>query len=162
MSGMGGKLNYVLQLALHMMSQIVTSMLCHQLSQLNLGQVCVSAWLSSVKQATPSNCGKTLLCHWYRSGVERLAQQHLGETQGYGKNPMNRGNPQPNPNDDAQAHLGTQFRDLMSVGQQRFEERTNKFSMSWHKIKSVPLETRFERGIMRGRYPNHKESFKGL
>ena len=163
MSGMGGKFLAVLQLIINTLNQIAITMLCRQVSQLNLGQVCVSAyWLSSQKQATPSNCGKLLLCHWYRSGIERSAQQHLGETQGYGKNPMNRDNPQPSSKDDASAHLWMQFRDLMSVGQRRLERQNNKSSMSWHKIKSVPLETGSIRGITNGRYPRCKESLLGF
>ena len=47
--------------------------------------------------ATLSNCGKFLLSHNYRPGVERSAQWHQGETRGYGKNVMNRDNPQPSP-----------------------------------------------------------------
>ena len=144
MSGMGGKNVDVLQVLINQIIfqtiyNCISTMLCCQVSQLNLWQVCVSAWL--VRQATPSNCGKLLLRHWYRSGVERSAQKHLGETQGYGKNPIYRDNPQPSSKDDAKAHLWMQFRDLMSVGQQRFVQLNNMLSMSWHKIKSVPLET---------------------
>ena len=93
-------------------------------------------------------------------GVEKPAQQHLWETKGYGKNPMFRDYPQPSPNDDAKARLWMQFRDLMEMGQQRFVERNNKFSMSWHKIKSVPLETRFEMRNYNWLIPNCKESFQ--
>jgi hypothetical protein len=75
---------------------------------------------------------------------------------------MNKDNPQPSPNDDASAHLWMQFRDLMSVGQQRLEQRTNKLSMSWHKIKSVPLEIGSIRGITNGRYTKCKESLLGF
>jgi hypothetical protein len=43
MSGMGGKLMSVLQYLINTWVQIVSTMLCHQLSQLNLGQVYISA-----------------------------------------------------------------------------------------------------------------------
>lgn len=71
---------------------------------------------------------------------------------------MYRDYPQPSPNDDAIAHLWMQFRDLMSVDQQGFAQRNNKLSMSWYKIKSVPLETGLVRGISAGRYPSCEES----
>jgi hypothetical protein len=73
---------------------------------------------------------------------------------------MFRDYPQPSPNDDAKARLWMQFRDLMEMGQQRFVERNNKFSMSWHKIKSVPLETRFEMRNCIWLIPEYKESFQ--
>ena len=75
---------------------------------------------------------------------------------------MNKDYPQPSPNDDAKAHLWMQFRDLMSVGQQGFITRTNKRIMSWHKVKSVPLETGLVRGFAFGRYYKCKESLLGL
>ena len=135
--------------------------LCYQVSQQNLWQVCVSAWLD-VKQATPSNCWKLLASQQYRSGVERSAQQHHGETHGYGKNLLNRDNQQPSAKDDAvTAHLCMQFRDLMWVGYRWFMVRTNKHMMRWHKIKSVPLETGLVRGISHRRYPVWKESVLG-
>jgi hypothetical protein len=43
MSGMGGKLVEVLQVVINTIMRLASAMLCHQLSQLNLGQVCVSA-----------------------------------------------------------------------------------------------------------------------
>jgi hypothetical protein len=76
---------------------------------------------------------------------------------------MNKDYPQPSPNDDAQkAHLWMQFRDLMSVGQQGFNTQTNKRIMSWHKVKSVPLETGSIRGFKHGRYYMCEESLLGV
>ena len=163
MSGMGGNLGLLLQFILQSIQQwmIVYVLSCFQVLQQNLGQVCISAWLF-VKKATPSNCGKLLLNHWYRSGVERSAQQHHGETHGHGKNPMNRDNPQPSPTSDAHsARSWMQFRDLMSVGHQGINVRTNKHLTRWHKIKSVPLEIGLILGIFYRRYPVGKESVLG-
>ena len=164
MSGMGGKMGFILQFHLQILQQwlFASVLLCCQVSQKNLGQVYISAWLLLVTQATPSNCGKLLSSHQYRSGVERSAQQHRGETHGYGKNLMIKDYPQPSPNDDASAHLRMQFRDLMSVGQRRLNTQTNTCFMSWHKVKSVPLETGSARGFKRGRYSMWEESLLGV
>ena len=72
---------------------------------------------------------------------------HQGETRGYGKNQMNRDNPQPSPK---VARLWMQFRDLMSVGRQR------------PKIKSVHTETWPDRGIVVRVQSCYKESFRGV
>jgi hypothetical protein len=54
-------------------------------------------WNAQMRMATPSNCGNVLSSYLYRPGVERSAQWHRGETRGYGKNQINRDNPQPSP-----------------------------------------------------------------
>ena len=163
MSGMGGNFEFILQFISQFIQQwmIVVVLSCSQVSQQNLWQVCVSAWLDVVKQATPSNCWKLSAIQQYRSGVERSAQQHHGETHGYGKNLLNRDNQQPSTKDDASAHLCIQFRDLMWVEHRRFMVRTNKHMMRCYKIKSVPLETGLVRGISHRRYPVWKESVLG-
>ena len=97
--------------------------------------------------ATPSNCGKFSSSHNYRPGIERSAQWHQGETRGYGKNVMNRDNPQPS---SKVRRLRMQFRDLMAVGVYE------KYS---HKIKSVPTEMWSNRGIVKACHSLYEESY---
>ena len=114
--------------------------------------VCLqSGWRT--RKATPSNCGKFLSNIRYRPGIERLVQRHQGETRGYGKNSYGRDNPQPSPKAPSGAMDAVQ---RLNVGGSRFLRKPR------HKIESVPVETRSERGIMICCKPSHEESFQGL
>lgn len=97
--------------------------------------------------ATPSNCGKFSICHNYRPGVERSAQWHQGETRGYGKNVVNRDNPQPSPKVSQKTMDAVQRLDGGG--------RVQKYL---HKIKSVPTEMWSNRGIVKACHGFYKES----
>ena len=122
-------------------------MLCRQVCYEKVVQALMALWYYH-REATPSNCGKLLIGIWYRSGIERSAQQHFGETQRYGKNSDDRDNPQPSPTNGVITHSWMQFRDLMSVGKLGSQQRINKLWPSLHKIKSVHLETGSLGGIV--------------